>query len=183
MIGYIDLQLRSGETAHISEKQLARFRSHVAEPNDEGCSLWTGPVDRNGYGNFRISDALWKPQGRPSTRRLLAHRVAFRLAYGRSPRPEMDVDHTDFNRLCLSHLQELTPEENGALHGGSNPSPILKPAYIPRPDLDTHCPQGHERSVYARFEKRSRARYCLVCVREKVARHNARKAIGSRIPA
>lgn len=58
--------------------QLARFMSQIAPPDGNGCELWTGKPDSDGYGTFHIG-----PHGQQKHYR--AHRVAYFLHYGVDP--------------------------------------------------------------------------------------------------
>src|SRR6266566_8443651 len=57
-----------------------QFWRHVAKP-DDGCWLWQGTHNRNGYGTVRYGK-----------RRMSAHRLAYVLTYG-SVSPELDICH------------------------------------------------------------------------------------------
>lgn len=57
-----------------------------------GCWLFTGPLDRDGYG--RIGSQL-------------AHRVAYEARHGAIP-AGMEVEHTCRRRACIRHLELLT---------------------------------------------------------------------------
>lgn len=88
-----------------------------------GCLLWTGRVDRDGYGRMTLGQTS---SGNP--RPALVHRVAFELSHG-GIAPGMTVDHTCRNddischggsecvhRRCIepSHLEAVTHRENCA---------------------------------------------------------------------
>jgi hypothetical protein len=88
------------------------------------CWLWTGAIDRDGYGRFE---------------RTMAHRVAYELAVG--PIPEgLTIDHvkargcTNLNCVNPAHLEAVTGPENtarGTSFGAVNA-------------VKTHCVNGHE---------------------------------------
>ena len=77
------------------------------EPNT-GCWLWTGVVDRKGYGQFRVGSQA------DSTRRLVkAHRWAYEHLVG--PIPEgRQIDHLCRVPWCVNpeHLEPVTNREN-----------------------------------------------------------------------
>lgn len=70
----------------------------------DGCWLWTGTVNRQGYGRFCIG-------GRGNTR--LAHRVTYELLVGPVP-VGLELDHLCNVRGCVrpDHLEPVTHVEN-----------------------------------------------------------------------
>lgn len=79
-----------------------RFLAHVDQAGPGGCWLWTGFLDRQGYG--RCADVY-------GDRR--AHRAAHLLFIG--PIPEgLDVDHICGVPACVNpdHLEAVTRKEN-----------------------------------------------------------------------
>lgn len=84
----------------------ARFAKYLSKvPVPDGCLIWTGYVNADGYGTF------WDGQ-----RKVLVHRWVWE--YARGPIPDgMVIDH--FAGRCrrrdcvrLSHLAVVTPGEN-----------------------------------------------------------------------
>lgn len=120
----------------------------------DGCWLWTGPVDRNGYGVFSYA---------PS-RSMVPHRWAYIELVG--PIPEgLELDHLCKVRNCVrpDHLEPVTRAEN--MH---------------RSDVwetnrsKTHCPQGHPYDEENTCHSRGR-RYCRACSRLATRRRRAAK--------
>lgn len=52
-----------------------RFRQHVSPPNERGCMLWTGTMDKKGYGEL----------GLPDHTKIRAHRLSYQMAKGAIP--------------------------------------------------------------------------------------------------
>lgn len=81
----------------------ARFDRLTSPEPTSGCLLWTGAMDRHGYGYFRLTSKVV----------VFAHRYAFVRANG--PITEsLDVDHRCHLRGCVEdrHLDALTHAEN-----------------------------------------------------------------------
>jgi hypothetical protein len=80
----------------------SRFWSYVVKDGPEDCWLWTGALDRWGYG-----------VGRANRRWALAHRVAFALANGEIP-PGALVLHACDMPACVNaaHLRLGTNADN-----------------------------------------------------------------------
>lgn len=121
-----------------------------SEPNADGCRLYQGQLDPDGYGIFWF---------RRRNRR--AHRVVYWLHYGDIP-TGMVVNHTCRTRNCIeiAHLRLATPREN-ALRESESVSF--------RNSQKTHCPRGH---AYDR--QYGRQRYCSTCEKAKTKRLRAK---------
>lgn len=85
---------------------LARTEPLVGDP---GCLIWTGTLDRDGYGQIRVN-------GRNSR----AHRYAWEREHGPIPKG-MEVDHICWERSCVNtdHLRLATRAQNGANRSGA----------------------------------------------------------------
>jgi hypothetical protein len=98
-----------------SSKDVARFHSKVAKRAEHQCWEWQAATFGNGYGAFR-----WQ-----SKKTLLAHRIAFRLAYDIDPPV---VRHVCDNPKCCNpkHLVAGTDLENARDRSQRNRHGILK---------------------------------------------------------
>ena len=108
------------------------------------CWLWTGALDRGGYGNaFRIGRKMRKP-----------HQVAWEL-YNRALIPEgLAIDHLCRVHNCVnpSHLEPVTCREN-----------LMRGETIARRNgARTHCPQGHPYDE-ANTSMKNGSRVCRAC--------------------
>jgi len=96
---------------------------YTPEPNS-GCWLWTGHVDRAGYG-----------QARQGARTRPAHIVVWEVEVGRPVCDGMELDHLCRVRCCVNprHLEQVTHQENMRRGGGFAGINARK----------THCVRGH----------------------------------------
>jgi hypothetical protein len=110
----------------------------------EGHWLWTGRVAKNGYGQVRIRGIL-----------KYAHRAVWELLRGPIPE-DKHLDHVKARgceiRHCCNpeHLEPVTQQENNrrAAH------------------RKTHCPRGHDYSVYGVLTSNSKGgvkQRCRLC--------------------
>jgi hypothetical protein len=114
-----------------------------ATTNEQGCWLWSGRLNPNGYAHTRIQ-----------YRMKYVHRLSYEHYVG--PIPEgLGLDHLCRNRSCFNpaHLEPVTALENSR-----------RGVWVPR----THCPAGHP---YAGDNLRIRMwngkpqKYCVVCLK------------------
>ena len=135
-----------------------RFYAKVSEPDTQGCKLWLGSAQDNGYGSFSIKH-----------KSLLAHRVAYEYEIGPIPKG-MTLDQTCHtrdqtchggickHRLCVNvlHLEPVTSVDN-TLRGKTLPA--LNAA-------KTHCLRWHEFTPENTYMNGNR-RVCRTCARER----------------
>lgn len=92
------------------------------------CMVWTGALDRDGYGKVSIKDAdgVWR------TKRV--HRYVFELVVGPIP-AGLELDHVCRHRACFNpeHLDPVPGPENTRRGCGRGAR-----------SRDTHCARGHE---------------------------------------
>lgn len=129
-----------------------RMHAMVSPEPMSGCWLWTGAIDKDGYGRAYISN---KPGGKGLNGRsrtgttLAAHRIMFQVYRGEIPNG-LGIDHLCRNRLCVNpaHLEAVTCRENlmrGNTHAKINSD-------------KTVCLRGHEYKL-----RSDGGRFCPAC--------------------
>lgn len=120
------------------------------EPDGE-CIIWTGALQRNGYGYTR-----WKVAGRWKNVRV--HRLMWETFVGPIP-VDREIDHVCRVRRCVrpSHLRVVSHAENQRRMRNCQ-------------SAKTACPRGH---LYDTFTARGRS--CSICTRAALRRHRQRK--------
>lgn len=121
---------------------------------DNGCWLWLGNLNDQGYGRFYFQ-----------SRDTRAHVWAFTHCVGPIP-PGLQPDHTCRNRACVNplHLELVTVRVN--VLRGIGPTAINA--------RKTHCIHGHPFSGANLILEPNGDRRCLICRRIKNARANRR---------
>ena len=116
---------------------------------DDGCWLWTGGTDKDGYGKIR-------PRAGEIDR---THRVAYELFRGPIP-PGGLVLHTCDNPPCVNpgHLYIGTHADNGR---------DIRERKRTRKAQQTHCIHGHEFTVANTIVRRNGCRTCRTCHNER----------------
>lgn len=129
-----------------------RLVSKIAHDLVTDCHLWTGRINRGGYGQLSLGG-----------RTCLAHRLAYEQAHGPIP-AELVVDHLCRTRHCVNpaHMEIVTQAENlrrGRKFAG----------------LDVHCKHGHPWSDENTTTGSRGQRVCRECNRIKSKAYFARK--------
>ena len=118
------------------------------EPNS-GCWLWTGALERCGYGQVHIK-----------RKNKMAHRIIYEFYKG--PIPEgYELDHLCRVRSCVNpdHL-EIVRHITNVQRGNSGINHSSK----------THCKHGHEFSeanIHYNFNRGTRERVCITCMKRR----------------
>lgn len=126
-----------------------RFLSKLSAPDENGCIIWRGTMQSNGYGCF-----WW------NRKTCLAHRLSVAFS-GREIPDGYHVDHLCRVTRCVNpdHLEPVTPGEN-ARRGET---------FARRNLAKTHCPKGHPLSSdnLDSYALKSGRRACKICMRER----------------
>ena len=108
------------------------------ESDDNGCHIWTGYADGQGYAQASYRGKLVR-----------IHRLAFEASRG-PILPGLHVHHICGARSCIrpDHLELVTPKDHHSRH------------------LNTHCSRGHSLSGENLVVLTSGRRRCYMCQRE-----------------
>lgn len=158
----------------IIDRSLIEDRGHSTP-----CRIFTGRLDRNGYGLV----------GRMGLGKQRIHRISYIAHVG--PIPEgLVIDHLCRQTACWNptHLEAVTPEENTRRMMPHHPeiadnlrrmrSPRVNlPTEPRRPSQRTHCKRGHEFTpANTAMQQQGRWQLCVTCRNENQRRARARKA-------
>lgn len=132
-----------------------RIEANIARLAESGCHVWTGRLDRHGYGQMTID-----------SKTLRVHRVNFILTRGPLLR-EVKLDHLCRNRACVNpdHLEPVTDKVN--ILRGDSPSAVNS--------RKTHCYRGHEFTLANTYHLKG-GRCCRACGRIRASAYKAKKA-------
>jgi len=122
-------------TPFTEEERRAAFWAKVDKTDT--CWLWTGAIDRGGY-------------GRTAPKNRVAHRISFE--WERGPIPSgLQLDHLCRVRNCVNpdHLEPVTSRENSRRGIGSKPT----------------CASGHPFVWSIGYTPGSKQRRCRICSR------------------
>lgn len=136
--------------AGIVERKSEQFFAKVNKAS--GCWIWTGSIDKQGYGSFPI-----RINGKCHNWR--AHRISYWFAYRTLP---PIIDHVCNTPACVrpDHLVEATDREN--ILRGSSPSAINA--------RKQYCKRGHHLTP-DNLTPGKTWRHCLQCKRSGVWRN------------
>lgn len=135
----------------------SRFdRFYIVCPS--GCWLWTGVINKSGYGTISCSQF----------KETLAHRVSWIIHFGNFNK-DLEVCHKCDVRNCVSpyHLFLGTKEDNQR-------DSVFKGRHWSQ--KKTHCPKGHEyteESTY--FRKDRNHRDCRTCMKNREMNRSPRR--------
>ena len=152
-----------------------RVLERVAEPDENGCRIWLGTLDKKGYGVYGRAHG---------TRR--AARIVWELNHNPIP-VGMDADHWRLNevlvqsermlcsRKCVCHLRIIPSGENVKASPGRRERLRIGTEIIAARNRNkTHCPLGHLYAGANLIRRRNR-RICRECSREYDRRHDRKR--------
>lgn len=118
----------------------SRLLAKVSPEPNTGCWLWTGAVNKGGYGTLSVEGCTE-----------LAHRLMARC-YGISIADGMEIDHRCRQRCCVNpaHLRQITSRTNTLL--GRGPTAINASKLV--------CKRGHDLALAYREGSKRKCRAC-----------------------
>jgi len=138
---------RTGSRGRIPRPLRDRIEEKV-ERDANGCWLWTGQIDVNGYGR------IWTGSRVTGDRRpTMAHQASYAVHVGQIP-AGLVLDHLCRVRNCVNpaHLEAVTQCIN--LRRGET--------FQAKNLAKTHCPKGHPYDEENTLHYRNK-RYCIAC--------------------
>jgi hypothetical protein len=142
------------------QPEMDRINFHIslkAVEQDDGCWVWPGWLDEDGYGHTGVHG-----NSRP------VHAASWIAHYGSDFPRDYEFDHLCRNRACCrpSHLEPVSTKTN------------IRRGETGKWQRDkTHCPQGHEYTEENTRLKGGKYRVCRTCHRERENKryHNRRQ--------
>lgn len=137
---------------------------HRSRPDDNGCWIWIGLLDADGYGTVCPLERRNKK----------AHRVSYEAFVGPIPE-ELTIDHLCRVRNCVNpaHLEPVTRQVN-SLRGNT---------IAAQEAATTHCPADHPYSPENTYiTPKTGSRNCRQCHRKQSAEWSRRKRLGLATP-
>lgn len=136
------------------------FHERVADPDERGCTVWTGSMSSSGYGLYLVKSV---------GKRRMAHVVAWNMKFGEVP-AGLQLDHLCRNRACVNtdHLEPVTGKVN------------VNRGYW---GMRTKCNRGHDLDGVRRdaWKAGAMVRYCKTCNRENVKKYAAAGGYKNRV--
>lgn len=124
-----------------------------SSPDSNGCWIWSGRMDRDGYGRLDVAG-----------RNVLAHRLSYEASVGPIP-GDLTLDHLCRVTACVNpaHLEPVSRGEN-TMRGDTIPA-----RYAAR----THCNYGHPFDAANTAYPKRGGRACKTCRRQRSGRRAA----------
>lgn len=141
----------------LAEVQIESFKKTQLHESADGCTIWLGHIDREGYGIVSVRfGGVRRATG--------AHRIAYILAKGRIP-DEYVIDHLCRTRNCVNadHLEAVTNAEN-VRRGFPGRPPVFVDA----------CPAGHPTEPGSYYLSPKGYKQCRACRYASKVRYRAK---------
>lgn len=124
-----------------------RIEDKINKQGPNGCWLWTGSLNKYGYGQTSID----------RKRGVQSHIVVYQILVGEIP-TGMELDHLCRVRPCVNpdHLEVVTHKVN--IQRGDSGGPQLR---------RTHCPAGHPYDEVNTYHTPKGKRACRQCAKAR----------------